>query len=70
MRAESKVRTAHAPPRMHASNRHVVRMRPLGERREVVVSIWAKIQRRDWMTEEAARGRRRRSLLQDNPASG
>jgi hypothetical protein len=42
----------------------------LAERPQVVAAFWARIQRRQWMTEDTARAYRRRSLLQDNPASG
>ena len=35
-----------------------------------IVGFWASARREQWMTEEAAKARRRRSLLEDNPTSG
>jgi hypothetical protein len=40
------------------------------KRPHILAVAWAKVRRREWMTEDAARAFRRRSLLQDNPASG
>ena len=70
MHGHVRSRKARAPPRMRAPSRHAPKMRLLAERREVVVAIWMRFHRRRWMTEEAAHADRRRSLMQDNPASG
>ena len=70
MHSGVSMRTVRIPPRMQATIRRYEKMRPRGERREALVASWGRFQRREWMTEEAARACRRRSLLQDNPASG
>ena len=59
-----------APPRMQAQRKHSATRRPLVERRVVLSAFWMRIRPREWMTEEAAQVDRKRSLLQDNPASG
>ncbi len=63
-------RMARAPPRMRASHKRPAIGRPLAGRPAPLTTLWIRIRRRQWMTEEDARWARRRSLLQDNPASG
>ena len=70
MHAHAGARMAHAPPRMRASHKRRVVNRPLVEKSAALSAFWIRIQRREWMTEEAAHAYRRRSLLQDNPTSG
>lgn len=70
MRGEVGLRMARAPPRMQASHKRRASVRPLVEPPLALTTLWIRIHRREWMTEEAARDHRRRSLLQDNPASG
>ena len=70
MLGQVSLRMAHAPPRMRASHKRPAIARPVGERPVTATALWVRIQRREWMTEEAARHTRRRSLLQDNPTSG
>jgi hypothetical protein len=60
--------TARSPPRMRAPHKRPAKRRPLVERKMAL--FWIGIHEPDWMTEEAARAHRRRSLLQDNPTSG
>jgi len=55
---------------MQASHKRRASVRPLVEPPLALTTLWIRIHRREWMTEEAARDHRRRSLLQDNPASG
>jgi hypothetical protein len=55
------MRTEHKPPQAK---------RPEAERPEALQAFWVRIHRHAWMTEEAARAHKRRSLLQDNPTSG
>ena len=62
-------RSARAPPRMGTAHKPPPSKRPVAERL-ALESVWIKIHRREWMTEDAARAHRRHSLLQDNPASG
>jgi len=64
MHGQVRQRTTHSPPRMRAPSA-VVRPRPA-----VLVTVWSRIHYRPWLPEDAARALRRRSLLQDNPASG
>ena len=59
-----------SPPRMRAARKHPTTPRPVAERAVALAMVWFRADRRAWMTEEAARETRRRSLLQDNPASG
>ena len=72
MHGQVSLRTAHSPPRMRirASHNRPATVRQLVERPAAASALWVRIQRREWMTEEAARAYRRRSLLQDNPTSG
>ena len=70
MLGQVSLRMAHAPPRMRASHKRPANARPLAEQPAAVSAMWVRIQHREWMTEEAARCARRRSLLQDNPTSG
>jgi hypothetical protein len=42
----------------------------LDERPIAVVRLWLKVQQDPWVTEETARCCRRRTLIEDNPASG
>ena len=70
MHAHVTRHTARAPPRMQAPHSRAATSRPAQERDEALAAFWVKIHRRNWMTEEMARAYRRRSLLQDNPASG
>jgi hypothetical protein len=42
----------------------------VGEPRVAIVSFWSRIRGDPWMTEEAAKANRRRSLIEDNPTSG
>ena len=70
MQGHASVRTARSPPRMQASHKRPAAARRLVERPAAAAALWVRFQRREWMTEEAARAYRRRSLLQDNPTSG
>ncbi len=63
MRGHVSLHMARAPPRMRASRKRPAHAGPLA-------AFWTRIHRRQWMTEEDARWGRRRSLIQDNPASG
>jgi hypothetical protein len=62
-------RIARSPPRMRASHKRPATARRLVEPPAAAASLWVRIQRREWMTEEDARAYRHRSLLQDNPTS-
>jgi hypothetical protein len=53
-----------------ATKRPAAAARPPADERLDFDSLWARVHRQTWVTEEAARRYRRRSLLQDNPASG
>ncbi len=70
MHAHVTRHTARSPPRMRAPHKHPAKRRPLAERPVVLTAFWIRLHEPDWMTEEAARAYRRRSLLQDNPTSG
>ena len=71
MHARAGHRTAHAPPRMHAAHgAHGAAPVRKPKHPVALAVIWTRVRRREWMTEDAARAFRRRSLLQDNPASG
>jgi hypothetical protein len=53
-------------------NGHIASIRRwrIAERREALAMALFEGRRRLWVTEEAARGGKRRSLIDDNPASG
>ncbi len=53
-------------------NGHIASARKwrIAEQREALAMALFEGRRRVWMTEEAARGGKRRSLIDDNPASG
>ncbi len=70
MHGHVNLRTARSPPRMQASHKWSTTVRRPVERPAATAALWVRIQRREWMTEEAARAYRRRSLMQDNPTSG
>ncbi len=64
-------RTVHAPPRMpgaHSGHGTTPVRKP--KHHIALAVVWKRVRRREWMTEDMARALRRRSLLQDNPASG
>ncbi len=70
MHAHVGPRSAHAPPRMRAPIKTMKAKPPVGKHQAVLATVAMRLRRRVWMTEEDARGYRRRSLLQDNPAGG
>jgi hypothetical protein len=53
-------------------NAHIASIRRwrIAEHRELLAKALFEGRRRVWVTEEAARGGKRRSLIDDNPASG
>ena len=67
MHGQVRQRTAHTPPRMRAPKGGA---RPRARRPAVLVMVWSRMHYRPWLPEDAAHALRRRSLLQDNPASG
>ncbi len=56
----------------HVMNAHVASIGQwrFGEKRETIAEMVFEGRQRVWMTEEAARCGKRRSLIDDNPASG
>ncbi len=70
MPRQTSLRTARSPPRMQTTSQRPPARRPVGRRRAALTAFWMRIQRREWMTEDAARAFRHCSLMQDNPASG
>ena len=70
MQGHVHLRSARAPPRMRTEHKPPQAKRPEAERPEALQAFWVRIHRHAWMTEEAARAHKRRSLLQDNPTSG
>ena len=56
----------------HVMNAHVAAMKTLRatERRDTIMGLLFEGRQRKWVTEDAARHGRRRSLIDDNPTSG
>jgi hypothetical protein len=56
----------------HVLNAHLASIKTLriAEKREAMTALLFEGRRRIWVSEEAARMEKRRSLIDDNPASG
>ena len=65
-------RTLGVSLKSHVLNAHVASVRQwrLGEKREAIAALLFQGRQRVWLTEEAARCGRRRTLIDDNPTGG